>query len=90
MCHMQLKNVACNYILVTFDTCSYIGQVAKNIFSIDELALCTLWAFIDAIHTLIDMVCTMLLLCMPFCMKITLLTNVHPNLLYYHQLTWST
>jgi uncharacterized membrane protein len=44
----------------------------------------------DVIHTLIDMVYTMLLFCMQFCMKITLQTNVHPNLFYFHELTWST
>jgi hypothetical protein len=34
----------------------------------------------DVIHTLIDIY-------MQLCMKITLLTNVHPNLLYSHLLT---
>ncbi len=63
-CRMQLKNVTCNYFLVASDMCSYIGQVAKNIFFINELTLRILWASIDATHTLIDMVCTMLLLCM--------------------------
>jgi len=32
-CHMQLKNVICNYFLVAYNTFSCIKQSIKNIFS---------------------------------------------------------
>jgi hypothetical protein len=49
-----------------------------------RLELCTLWTSMDVIHTLIDMVYTLLLLYMEFCMKITLYIDIHPNMFYFH------